>query len=483
MVRFRCGRWGLALGFAAALLLGGALPSLPAAADKDEPVLKVQFSDGEPPPFPAPPMPRGADSMRFGLVVLTKKDAEGKPKRLTYDPIGRTNNTVLRVDGRDIIFGDALDANGEKQGEWIERVGKLDARADGSRPQGARSVWRPKAAPVVVTQLVEIVPADPGPGETGPRLKMCLVRYKIENTVDAELKVGLRFLLDTFIGANDGVPFVIPGQDKLALTRQEFTAPDVPDFIFAQERYDPRDPKDRGTVAQVTFHIGMSLEKPSRVHLGGWPDAALEAIHSSLKNAPAGLANEVVDNMGLVGGRKVLSQGLGQYTLWDVPQFNIRGLNDLDPLGFRPRGKKPFDPDSAVTMYWDVKTLKPGAVREVGFAYGLGNVPGDGGDERILLNIAGRKVPDGEFTLNALVSDPRDGERLTLELPKGFKLLKGDEATKSVPPAVGERKQSPVTWRIRADDLGPYTLKVTSSATDKPTLLPLNIKKPQGVFD
>ena len=37
-----------------------------------------------------------------------------------------------------------------------------------------------------------------------------MVRYQIENKDTQNHKVGLRFLLDTYIGANDGVPFTIP---------------------------------------------------------------------------------------------------------------------------------------------------------------------------------------------------------------------------------------------------------------------------------
>ena len=49
------------------------------------------------------------------------------------------------------------------------------------------------------------------PGEQSRRLDTCLVRYVIENTDVRSHRVGLRFMLDTFIGANDGVPFTIPG--------------------------------------------------------------------------------------------------------------------------------------------------------------------------------------------------------------------------------------------------------------------------------
>jgi hypothetical protein len=138
-------------------------------------------------------------------------------------------------------------------------------------------------------------------------------------------------------------------------------------------------------------------------------------------------------------------------TLWEVPVFPIKAN---DP------------PDSCVTMYWSPKQLGAGEKREVGFAYGLGNVASDKDAEgRLGLSVGGRFVPGGEFTLTALVANPRKGEALTLELPSGFKLVEG-ETTQKVPPVPADaaRRTSPVTWKIKAGGEGNYTLKVTSSA-------------------
>ena len=68
-------------------------------------------------------------------------------------------------------------------------------------------------------------------------LDTCLVRYVIyQQGRTIGHKVGLRFLLDTYIGANDGVPFTIPGDKDLCDTYKDFDKPDkVPDFISALE--------------------------------------------------------------------------------------------------------------------------------------------------------------------------------------------------------------------------------------------------------
>src|SRR5204863_292890 len=80
---------------------------------------------------------------------------------------------------------------------------------------GARSVWRINGVPerlmnVEVTQTVEVVP-----GEQSARLDTALIRYTLTNLGKTPHTVGIRFLLDTYIGENDGVPFTIPGRAGL----------------------------------------------------------------------------------------------------------------------------------------------------------------------------------------------------------------------------------------------------------------------------
>jgi hypothetical protein len=449
-----------------------------AGADVDpNPVIRAGFHDGsrettlENTPG-ATIMTRGIDTMRFGVTMLGEKDQAGNPKRLTYDAYGRTNNTVVRVGGQDFIFG-------ELPGVWVEKEGKLEADKTGRVPQGARSVWLLKDQGIQVTQTVEIVPSDPGPGETKRKLKTCLVRYKIENKGNKDQTVGLRFLLDTFIGANDGVPFVIPGDAELCLTQMEFPnrqLPNVPDYIFAVER---EDKNNRGTVAQVQFRLSTTLEAPGKVLLGGWPDKAFNDLYSQFnsKRGDPDLENIIrKGNLGEVW--RELPLALGQYTLWDVPPVRIRALADS---GLKKKGGGSFDPDSSVTMYWEPKRMAPGGSRELGFAYGLGGVSG-GGDDRILMTLGGSREVGGELTLNALVSDPQAAEVLTLDAPRGLEVL--GKSDQPVPPvaAGATRKQSSVTWRLRATATGTFSLKVTSSATRNSVIQPVTIRAAGGIF-
>jgi hypothetical protein len=414
-------------------------PVVEEAIDPD-PLIAVHFHDSDrdvvlgtegvkPPPGQREGERRPATweaTMRFGVVMLRENDPKkpGKHKRLTFEEEGATNNTVLQLDRHEVIFGEQpyrLKENGQRvgadqRGHWKEGERDVPLPADAKKGEGRKSVWVYDQERVQVTQFVEIVP-----GEQSRKLDTCLVRYLIENNDRREHRVGLRFMLDTYIGANDGVPFTLPGESELCDTLKDFRRPQtVPDFIQALERDDLADP---GTVAQVQFRLGERLEPPGRVTLGAWPNPVL---------------------------RDRDARCLQDLTLWEVPLFPIRTLTP---------------PDSAVVMYWDPKPLVPGAKRDVGFAYGLGNVASSEGAGRLGLSVGGRFVPGGEFTLTALVDRPLANESLALTLPDGLTLVEG-QAIQPVPPPPPQatRRTSPVTWRIKAARSGKYTLKVESSA-------------------
>lgn len=351
--------------------------------------------------------PDGAGEGTTGLTIptmhvgLLMKDPDNPKeyKKLTYDKWGRSNNTCLRIDDDETLLGmppGQWKANEMNVGLGNQRVLVKQEPVEIKR-EGARSVWLLLGGKIQVTQVAEIVP--------GPQTRVldtCVVRYQIENKDTQNHKVGLRFLLDTYIGANDGVPFTIPGADKLSDTMQEFkTADAVPDFIQALEKEDLKDP---GTVARVTLKV-KGLEAPSRVLLGTWPGPK---IHSRDKLA------------------------LGHMTKWEVP---LQPMN-IPELKFH---------DSAVTMYWPEQTLKPDEKRDVGFAYGLGSITGSG---RIRLLVGGSSEPGGLVKLTALVNNPKPNEKVTLTVPKGFK-IDGD-ATLPVPQLEmgATSKDSPVTWTI-----------------------------------
>jgi hypothetical protein len=361
-------------------------------------------------------------TMRFGLRMAGPPETAGAGRRrLTADEWGRTNNTCLRIDGSERLFGSA-------PGRWLGPAAPDWEDARGVRHEGVRCTWVWEDKKVQATQFVELVP-----GEEGNRLDTCLVRYLVENTDSAPHNVGLRFLLDTFIGGNDGVPFTIPGEPNLCADSRDFQGT-IPAFIQALEHEDLANP---GTVAHLKLKLG-EREPPTRVTLGAWPDEALAL---------------------LLG----VGQARGVRTLWDVP---VRPMKTLWPY------------DSAVVLYWNDKPLPPGGRREVGFAYGLGNIASSG---KLLVAVDGSFKPGGELTVTVLVNAPAPGEKVTLAVPAGFEVQ--GEATQAVPalPADADSRNRPVTWKVKAGPLGAHTLEVRSS-TGASQAKPIRIKE-TSIFD
>ncbi len=407
-------------------------PTPPVAPPDDSPRLEIRFHDAKKDDVLEKLwFPDSHPSMRFGLVMLQ----DGKPvgdgagvRRLTFDPWGRTDNVCIRFGKtEERLFGGG-------PGHWEAMADKGWKDDQGKPHDGVRSVWVFDGVRVRVTQFVELVR-----GEQSGLLDTCRVRYRLENQDNKVHTVGARFLLDTFIGGNDGVPFTIPGDAGLCDTLKDLPSQardkKVPDFLQALEKPDLAHP---GTVAHLRLKL-EGLEPPSRVTLGAWPNRKLGVLDQKA-NGPA--------------------------TLWDVPLASMKSLG-LD--------------DSAITMYWPDEPLPPGKSREVGFEYGLWNLAGKGG--RLAATVDGAFRPDGQLTVVAYVAAAggKEDETLTLSLPPGFDILEGDK-TQAVPrpPPGAKAANLPVTWKVKAGPVGKYEFKVESSAGPSQPL-PVEIK--QQIFN
>jgi hypothetical protein len=368
-------------------------------------------------------LPDRQPTMRFGLVMKRNGKEIGAGvniRRLTFDPWGRTNNTCLRFDKQD----ERLFGSGGK-GHWQESAAQGWKDDQGQEHDGVKSVWIWDDKRIEATQFVELVR-----GEQSGLLDTCRVRYLLENRDAKEHVVGIRFLLDTFIGGNDAVPFTIPGEPDLCDTMKDLPAQakdkKIPDFLQALEKPDLAHP---GTIAHLRLKL-QNLEPPARVTLGAWPNEKLRVLDK---------------------------QANGPMTLWDVPLLPLKSL-DLD--------------DSAIAIYWQEQPLKAGGKREVGFEYGLWNLASQG--SRLATLVDGAFRPDGELTVVAYIQrsgQDQDDETVSLKLPDGFKLLEGTQ-TQHLPKLPKDAKNTnvPITWRVQAGPTGSYELTVTSSTGLSQTL-------------
>lgn len=329
------------------------------------------------------------EHMRFGISISSKSAGDaGEPKLLTRWADGHTNNTCLKVDDAEFLFGTV------PPGKWLQRK-SIDVRL-----RRTQSVWE-SPNKVRITQSVEIVP-----GEQTRVLDTCLIRYAIENRDTSRHTVGLRAMLDTYIGANDGVPFLLPGQSQLLETLGTFTASAIPDFIQALERPDPKDP---GTVASLGLKL-QGVEPVQKLLICYWP---------------------------------------GAHVRWE-----------WKPEPINKRGAKP---DSCVALYWSEVEMAPGpeSRREIAFTYGLGTISGASG--QLGLASYGSTKPGGVFTVTAYVKAPQRNQKVTISLPPGL-ALEGSAAAERILADIQAGKDAQVSWRVRAGETGEFLIKVTSGA-------------------
>lgn len=88
------------------------------------------------------------------------------------------------------------------------------------------------------------------------------IKYQYTNNSGSAKQVGVRIMLDTMLGHNDGAPFRVNGED--VKTEVEFTGNDVPQYWQAFDNLD--DP----SVVSTGFFYFNSAEKPDKVQFAHW---------------------------------------------------------------------------------------------------------------------------------------------------------------------------------------------------------------------
>jgi hypothetical protein len=356
------------------------------------------------------------ETHRFGITLVKEKLPVAKDghlfKRLTFDESGAHNNTCCRFNGEAFLFGQIR--------KWMK-----GPREHAEEPHTWTSTMLASTDnyKVTVTQEVMLVPGDTR------KLDTCLVHYTIKNERDTDVKVGLRIMIDTLIGDNDGVPFSIANHDPPLVTDLA-DLKDIPDYIQALEFPDLSNP---GTVA----HIGLRgfalpgvdvLEKPDRVVLCHWPSGEAR---------------------------------------WDWQ--------------FEPINVDPAKPDSCLVIYWPEVEMRGGEQRDMAFTYGLSAISSlegapKGGSQLGLY--ANRTVRKGdEFAVTGYVKNPKADTPVKLKVPDGLKLIGG--SAEQMPGGKGDMKQ--VSWKVRAEENGNYDLEITHG--DSKVSRKVEVKPKKSIFD
>lgn len=301
-----------------------------------------------------------------------------------------TSYTTVRIDGIDYVFG----------GTPTERAGKAGLVGEQLSPPRVVDDRRIETAyrigPVDVTQTLSIIRSS-----TTGLLDTVRIEYRVVNTASRTHNVGLRLMIDTMLGANDGAPLRV---GEAAITADiAYRGDEIPDFWQAFDSLaDPR------VTAQGTLR-GDDVTTPDRVYFSNWG---------------------------------ALADGL-----WD---FDFEPGRDFTRLG-------EFELDSATALYWDPRPLAPGEERVYVTHYGLGGISISPGDLSIGVTSPSTVTADPDRTVTfpviAYIQNTGEGEARSLvariQLPQGLR-LDGEPAVRQLGNLPSGRTTQ-VTWRVAVD--------------------------------
>lgn|GEM_PF-2823939 len=281
------------------------------------------------------------------------------------------------------------------------------------------AVWQ-FAGKVRMSQSLTIVK-----GSTSGNYDTGEIRYTVTNIDNVSHAVGIRLLLDTMLGTNDGAPFRVPGAGAVT-TEKEWDMAHIPPYYQAFDDLDNPTIQSQGTL------VGGNAVKPNRFVTTGWQhinDTAWEYVTDP-----------------------------GQDFYWSGYGY-----------------------DSAAGIYWFPLTLEPGATREFVTYYGLGGIDIDIQPPLVV----GLSAPNGLVFLNGLangnpfslsvylsnsspgVTKTAQGVTTTLNLPAGLQLPSGENAVHSIPNMpIGAEQYTSYSIEALANAAGKKTYSLTVTATN-----------------
>jgi pimeloyl-ACP methyl ester carboxylesterase len=337
------------------------------SADKKSiPRLPAQFILGKSANF------KGGATLNASVVeVAVARDGrftlgDDKGNNLLYGhPSPSTSFTTVRIDNRDFP--------NRNSNSWVVSVAPPTMQNDVYTGR-----WLINGN-IEIVQTLSLVSGSDGPQSN------CEIRYTLINRDTRAHTVGLRLLLDTQLGSNDGAPFRVPGVGDVT-TDREWLRPNIPPFFEAFDNLQaPR-------VFSIGTLIGDNAIIPDRLVATGW------------------------------------SQSVN--TTWD----------------YRISSGQDFTNDSAILLYWDPVTLQPGESREIVTYYGSGRAEVDRlppiatriafPQSMILFNGTAQNNP---FALNVYLSNTISGVNVAarntqtiLRIPDGLEIANNASLTQIV---------------------------------------------------
>jgi hypothetical protein len=297
--------------------------------------------------------------------------------------------TTIRIDGSDSTYGSSAGTFTQSPTGYLTYI---------------KTVW--VTTSIQVTQVLALT-LNPSTN----RVDAMEIRYMLENLdLSNSHNVGLRILLDTMLGNNDGAPFQIPGTGAVT-TEHEFLGGSVPDYW---QSFD--DLNNPTVISQGTLR-GGDATVPDRVIFVSWPDFYA--------------------------------------TAWD---YTITSGKIFGSTGY---------PDSSVGLYWNPRNLGAGQRIEYVTYYGLSGLSQSmlppltlSVSGPLILSVISGAYSPNPFTVTAYVQDVStaiiNNVAITADLPTGLSLA-GSPATQTIS-SLSPNEMRSVSWSVRAADQASDTL-------------------------
>ena len=312
---------------------------------------------------------------------------EDRNKHLIYggnDPW--TSYTTVRVGNQNWVFGGPTNRRAGRDGQYGTEI-LAPTLQDGA----IVSTYR--LGPVEVTQKLSLARSS-----TTGLMDTARIEYQVYNTDSETHMVGVRAMLDTMLGENDGAPFRV--DDQAILTDTVFYSHNMPEFWQAFDSLSNPQVMAQGTLRQP------GLTTPDRAYFTNW----------------GSLADD----------------------LWN---FDFQPGRD-----FTRRGE--FELDSALAVFWDPIALQPGTSRSFVTYYGLGGVTIAAGDLSVGVTSPAQITGDPDnrqsFPIIAYIQNTGQGEArevtANIRLPEGLELVDGNRFKNLDNLDVGDTIQT--SWQV-----------------------------------
>ena len=323
----------------------------------------------------------------------------------TRDPGPWTSYTTVQIDGVSWVFGGPTQRRAGRSANYGVPV-RLPEREENQ----IVAAWQ--LGPVEVTQTLSFARSL-----TTGLMDTVRIAYRVHNTDTRSHQVGLRIMLDTMLGANDGAPFRVG--ERAITTDTVLVGSGIPEFWQAFD-----DLSQPQVMAQGTLQYPGETP-PERVYMTNWGS---------------------------------LADGV-----WS---FDFQAGRD-----FTRKGE--FELDSALAIFWDPQPLAAGESREYVTYYGLGGIDIAPGQLSLGLTsartIEGSQTEDRTFTVLAYVQNTGAGDALNVVAeilpPPEFRVVGQARRSLGTLPSGGTGQ---VRWELLVPKgtVGTFTYRVQVHATN-----------------